>query len=75
MPHYLVLVSMAVSDFDIYRSAHLLIQQHGDQATTKARQMVEAMRLKGNAESADTWLRIIVAIGTLGTPPTAAWHR
>jgi len=23
---------------------------------------------------ADTWLRIIVAIGTLGEPPTDAWH-
>jgi hypothetical protein len=30
--------------------------------------MVEKMRLRGDADGADTWLRIIVAIGTLGTP-------
>jgi hypothetical protein len=28
------------------------------------------MRSKGDVEGGDTWLRIIVAIGTLGTPPT-----
>jgi hypothetical protein len=32
------------------------------------------MRRKGDIEGADTWLRIIVAIGTLGTPPTNARH-
>ena len=29
--------------------------------------MVEAMRAKGDEAGADTWLRIIVAITTLGT--------
>jgi hypothetical protein len=33
-----------------------------------------AMRKKGDNEGADTWLRIIVAIGTLGEPPTEARH-
>ena len=36
--------------------------------------MVEAMRKKGDEAGADTWLRIIVAITTLGTPPTEARH-
>ena len=49
-------------------------QQHGDRATTKAREMVEEMRRKGDADGADTWLRIIVAVGELGTPPTDARH-
>jgi hypothetical protein len=48
--------------------------KHGDNATTKAREMVEKMRRRGDADGADTWLRIIVAIGTLGTPPTDARH-
>jgi len=39
-------------------------------ATAKAREMVERMRRKGDHEGADTWLRIIVAIGELGEPPT-----
>ena len=43
-------------------------------AIAKARERVEEMRGKGDAEGADTWLRIIVAIGTLGTPPTDAKH-
>ena len=46
----------------------------GEHATAKAREMVEEMRRKGDAEGADTWLRIIVAIGALGTPPTDARH-
>jgi hypothetical protein len=36
--------------------------------------MVEEMRRKGDHEGADKWLRIIVAIGELGEPPTAARH-
>jgi hypothetical protein len=40
----------------------------------KAREMVEAMRRKGDTEGADFWLRIIVSIGTLGELPTEARH-
>jgi hypothetical protein len=65
---------MSVSDLDIYRAAHQWIAQHGEQATAKAREKVEEMRRKGDAEGADTWLRIIVAIGTLGAPPTDSQH-
>jgi hypothetical protein len=65
---------MSVSDLDIARSAHLFIELHGDEATAKAREMVEQMRRKGDNEGADTWLRIIVAIGELGEPPTEARH-
>jgi hypothetical protein len=36
--------------------------------------MVEKMRRRGDADGADVWLRIIVVIGTLGTPPTGARH-
>ncbi len=65
---------MPVSDLDIHRSAHLWLQKHGERATARAREMVEQMRRKGDTEGADTWLQIIVAIGTLGTPPTDARH-
>ena len=47
---------------------------HGDDATTRAREMVKQMRRKGDNDVADTWLRIIVAIGELGEPPTEARH-
>jgi hypothetical protein len=65
---------MPVSDLDVHRTAHLWMQRHGEQAVAKAREMVEEMRQKGDQDGADTWLRIIVAIGTLGTPPTDAQH-
>jgi hypothetical protein len=65
---------MAVSNLDIARSAHFFIQLHGDDATAKARAMVEQMRRRGDNDGADTWLRIIVAIGELGEPPTEARH-
>jgi hypothetical protein len=61
---------MPVSDLDIQRAAHLLIAQYGDDAVAKARERVETMRQRGDTEGADTWLRIIVAIGALGAPPT-----
>jgi len=63
---------MPVSDFDIRRLAHLFIQLDGEQATAKARKMVEEMRRKGDHDGADKWLRIIVTIGELGEPPTEA---
>jgi hypothetical protein len=65
---------MPTFDHDIHGSAHLFIQLHGDGATAKAREIVEEMRRKGDDDGADTWLRIIVAIGELGTPPTDARH-
>jgi hypothetical protein len=65
---------MPPSDLDIERTAQLWIQQHGDNAMAKAREMVEKMRRRGDADEADAWLRIIVAIGTLDTPPTDAQH-
>ncbi len=61
---------MPASDLDIARSAHLYIQLHGDDAVAKAREMVEAMRAKADDEGADAWLRIIAAIGELGTLQT-----
>jgi hypothetical protein len=46
----------------------------GDQAIAMARQMVEEMRQTGDQQGADTWLRIVVAIETLGAPPTDAQY-
>jgi pimeloyl-ACP methyl ester carboxylesterase len=56
-----------VSDLDITRAAHLLIQQHGDGATAEARKRVDDMRRKGDTDGADNWLGIIDAIEKL--PP------
>ena len=60
---------MAVSDLDIHRSANLYVELHGEQAITKAREMVRSMTERGDKDGADTWLRIIVAIETLRRGP------
>jgi hypothetical protein len=65
---------MPVSDLDIHRAAHQWIAQHGDDAVAKAGEMVERMRQRGDTEGADTWLGIIIAIGTLEAPPTDSRH-
>src|SRR6185437_4141746 len=68
---------MPVSELDIARSAHQWISLHGENATARAREMIEQMRKKGDKGDkgdADVWLRIIVAISTLGEPPTEARH-
>lgn len=44
---------MPVSDLDITRTAHLWIQRHRDQATAKARDMVERLRREGDTEGAE----------------------
>lgn len=62
------------TELDIYRSAHLWFQRHGNDATARAREMVEAMRKKGDKDGADVWLRIIVAIGALAELPGGARH-
>jgi hypothetical protein len=38
------------------------------------RAKVDEMRSKRDIDGAEAWLRIIVAIGTLGTPPTDVRH-
>ncbi len=66
---------MAASDHDVHRSAHQhFMQLYGDRAMANAGEMMEEMRRTGDQEGADRWLRIIVAIGELGTPPTDARH-
>ena len=61
---------MPLSDLTIHRCAHRVIQLCGSRATARAREIVEEMRRKGDHEGADMWLRVIVAIGELGEPPT-----
>ena len=61
-------------DRDIVEAARFCVLQHGDRATAHARWRAEVARQKGDTVGADTWLRIIVAIGELGAPPTDARH-
>ncbi len=50
------------SDKDIWRSANLLIQQHGEDAGIHAAQMVDKFLEEGDLGGHKTWLRILKAI-------------
>jgi hypothetical protein len=51
---------MTTSDVEIFRSANLFLELHGEEAVAKARDMIRTMRERGDNDGADTWLRIIV---------------
>ena len=55
------------TDIDIHHTAGLWLEPHGDSAIPEARKMAASMRERGDLDSADTWLRIIVALDELRT--------
>ncbi len=50
------------SDLEIYRSAKLLIDQHGEDAGLEAAMRADAMLEKGAMAGAATWRRIVKAV-------------
>ena len=48
-----------------HRSAKLLIDRHGEDATTHTAMQADAMLAKGDMDGKRTWLRIIAAIEEL----------
>ena len=53
------------SDLDIYRSAHLLIKRHGDDAAIEAAMRADERLAAGDMEGEAVWLRIGKAIEEL----------
>ena len=53
------------SDLDIYRSAHALIQRHGEAAAIEAAMKADAMLDKGDLDGATVWRQIVAAINEL----------
>ena len=62
-----------VSDLDIYRSAKLLIDQHGEDAAIFAAQQADRCLEAGDLDGKAVWMRVIRAIEELQDrrPPTA----
>ncbi len=52
-------------EIDIYRSAHLLIEQHGDDASIHAAQEADACLEKGDLDGKAVWMGVIRAIKEL----------
>ncbi len=53
------------SDLDIYRSAKLLIDQHGEDASTFATMQADKRAGAGDVEGRAVWLRVLKAIEEL----------
>ncbi len=51
-----------ISDLDIYRSANVLIREHGDEAVIAAVKHADAMLAKGDLEGQVVWKRIVRAV-------------
>ena len=60
-------------EIDIYRSANLLIKQHGDDAAIFAAMQADSCLEKGDLEGKRTWLKVIEGIKELQdtTPPSS----
>ena len=50
------------SDLDIYRTAQVLIREHGEDAALEAAQRADAMLEKGHMEGRATWKRVLKAV-------------
>ena len=50
------------SDLDIYRSARLLIDQHGDEAPINAAMRADDLLDRGDLDGAAVWRRIVTAV-------------
>ena len=63
------------SDLDVYRSAKLFIDQHGDEAAIQAAYHADAMLDKGDLDGAAVWRRIVAVINERQRERPAAGER
>jgi len=54
--------AVTIPNAEIDRIAYLWLERHGATAVAEARRMVAALKRDGDIASADSWLRLIVAI-------------
>ena len=54
-----------IHNLDIYRSAKLLIDQHGDEASIEAAMRADEFLDQGNIDGQQVWMRIMEAIEAL----------
>ena len=68
------MVTLMVSDLDIYRAAKLVIDRHGDSALIEAAQMIDRMLANGDEEGWLVWRRIKRAIEALQAASSGPVH-
>ncbi len=57
-----------ISDLDVYRSAQLLVEKHGDEARIEAAMKADDMLERGDLDGQAVWLRILEAVRKLLDP-------
>jgi hypothetical protein len=63
-----------LSDADIYRAAHLMLHQYGDDAELEAPQCADRMQRRGDREELLTWFRIWRTIAAMRQAPAGLTH-
>ena len=60
-----------ITKIDVYRTANLFIQQHGDEAAIQAAMKADEMLAKGDMDGKAIWMRVGKAVEELlsKTPP------
>ena len=58
-------IEAMIPDLDIYRSAQVLVKQHGEDAPIEAAMRADAMLDKGDLDGYATWRRIVRAVEKL----------
>ncbi len=54
-----------IPDLDIYRTANILVKQHGQDAPIQAAMRADALLEKGDLDGCAVWRRILRAVGEL----------
>jgi len=62
-------------EIDIYRSAHALIQRHGEAAAIEAAIKADAMLDDGDLDGAAVWRRIVAAVNEIERKEPAEGER
>ena len=63
-----------LSDFDIYRAAHLMLHQYGDDAELEAARCACRMLGRDDREETLTWFRIWRTIAAIRQAPAGLLH-
>ena len=58
-------IEAVTADLDIYRTANVLIREHGEDATLEAAQRADALLEKGAVKGCAIWKRVLKAVEEL----------